>query len=126
MGPYKKQRISEAIECGWTIENGDGETIAHLDTETMADVLIAGLQERDGALWGKAIWSDEDIRINACELGISPPLTDEEVEAAVDYLKDSIQDRMIEEGNRMINEYLCDEFADRLPSDEQGEGEGGE
>lgn len=43
MGPYKKEQNSDAIDDGWTVTDGDGNVIAHLDTETMADILLNGL-----------------------------------------------------------------------------------
>ena len=43
MGPYRKDQDSDAIDDGWTITDGDGGIIAHLDTETMTDALLAAL-----------------------------------------------------------------------------------
>ncbi len=42
-GPYTKRQDSDAISDGWTISDGDDNVIAHLDTETMANVMMAGL-----------------------------------------------------------------------------------
>lgn len=39
-GPYKKQRDSKAIDDGWTITDGVGTTIAHVETETGVDALL--------------------------------------------------------------------------------------
>lgn len=44
MPPYKKQCDSTAIDDGWTITDGEGEVIAHLDTETMADAMLGCLR----------------------------------------------------------------------------------
>ena len=43
MSPYKKKQNSQVLDDGWTVSDGDGNIIAHLDTETMADILIEGL-----------------------------------------------------------------------------------
>lgn len=41
--PYTKSQSSSAIDDGWTIRDGDGAIIAHVDTETMADALMGCL-----------------------------------------------------------------------------------
>lgn len=41
MGPYTKRNNSTAIDDGWTVEEGDGYVIAHLDTESLTDSLLA-------------------------------------------------------------------------------------
>lgn len=43
-GPYKKNR-SDVIDAGWAIEDGDGNEIAYLDTEAMADGMLMLLLE---------------------------------------------------------------------------------
>ena len=42
MGPYtKNQYRSCPIDDGWTVRDGTGAVIAHVDTESMANVLLA-------------------------------------------------------------------------------------
>ncbi len=43
MGPYTKRQDSDAIDNGWTVCDGNGETVAHLGTETMADCMMDAL-----------------------------------------------------------------------------------
>lgn len=44
MGPYTKSQTATAIDDGWEIKDGDGEVIAILDTETMADGMLRYLE----------------------------------------------------------------------------------
>lgn len=47
MGPYTKAKTATVIDDGWEIEDGDGNVIAILDTETMANVLMQHLHTDD-------------------------------------------------------------------------------
>lgn len=54
MGPYTKTQTSSAIDDGWEIADESGYVIAHLDTETMADGLLAnllGMVRKEGDDW---------------------------------------------------------------------------
>lgn len=51
-GPYRKsQQNTDAIDGGWVIEDGRGELIANLATETMADALFACLLHDPAIAW---------------------------------------------------------------------------
>lgn len=56
MPPYTKRQDSGAIDDGWTVTDGDGLVIAHLDTESMADALIASLSKPGDR------WEDDGIQ----------------------------------------------------------------
>lgn len=43
MAPYTKSNDSDAIDDGWTITDKFDGIIAHLDTETLANVMLAYL-----------------------------------------------------------------------------------
>ena len=47
MGPYTKHNNSGVIDDGWTIEEAGGHVIAHVDTETMANILLWHLLNED-------------------------------------------------------------------------------
>lgn len=63
MAPYLKMRDSDAIDDGWTITDGDGNVIAHLDTETMADGMMAfllGATPRPAPDYEENVWYPTD------------------------------------------------------------------
>lgn len=52
-GPYVKASDDSAIDDGWSIEDGDGVIIAHLDTALLADVLLdhlLGKRRKEGEM----------------------------------------------------------------------------
>lgn len=59
---YTKAHDAAEIDDGWTIRDEDGETIAILQTERLADVVLKGLRD-DGSSLSDAI--DEFKRL--CE-----------------------------------------------------------
>lgn len=63
-GPYTKSQNSGVIDDGWTIEDGDGTPIAHLDTELLADVLL--------------VWLLGDLRLARLDFPSDTPLGERE------------------------------------------------
>lgn len=103
MGPYKKQQNSNAIDDGWTIEDGDGAVIAHLDTETMADAMLGSL--RSMRLAG-VTWCAEDVISMASQLGYE---VDEDFAAELlDDEEDKIQCEMMAAGAKVIEAAILD------------------
>jgi hypothetical protein len=111
MAPYTKRQNSTAPRRQWTVENGEGVIVAHVETEFMADVILAALlnvnefkgfagyqpgvplqptrlRNRFGIdptlEHARVCWSAQDVLGKAREMGIE--LTDEEAE---DFLLDN-------------------------------------